>query len=222
MRLQFGGTAVGRALLAASLAVMTAGAVTLVAAPGSAQPAVMQPSGPTVIEPAGSAEAPSSVTVPAVELPPVPVPVPEPVPAAPVSAAGAEPVAAAEPPQPADVVREVGSWFAHGYTLDLRPDGTGTFAVWLGALAGDRIQLRLIPAPGTATVAEVTVIETIGQGALGQESRPGTGGLVTISFGDAVRTAHVEWTAGPDRHSADLCPTEGLDAGAMEALRCGA
>ena len=194
MRLQFGGTAVGRALLAASLAVMTAGAVTLVAAPGSAQPAVMQPSGPTVIEPAGSAEAQYAVIVPAVEL----------------------------PPAPADVVREVGSWFAHGYTLDLRPDGTGTFAVWLGALAGDRIQLRLIPAPGAATVAEVTAIETIGRGALGQDARPGTGGLVTISFGDAVRTAHVEWTAGPDRHSADLCPTEGLDSGAMEALRCGA
>lgn len=197
-----------------------------------------------MIEPAEPAEAQPAVTVPALEMPPAPQPGPAAtVPPAPAPAVEALPVpgsavemlpataptpAAApaesvtEAPAPADVVREVGSWFAHGYTLDLRPDGTGTFAVWLGALDGDRIQLRLIPAPGTATVAEVTAIETIGQGALGQGARPGTGGLVTISFGDDVRTAHVEWTSGPDRHSADLCPTEGLDAGAMEALRCGA
>jgi len=120
------------------------------------------------------------------------------------------------------VVRETGSWFAHGYTLDLRDDGTGDFAVWMGAFDGTRIALRLIPAPGPATVAEVQSVETIGQGALSPDTVPGVGGLVTISFGDPVRTAHVEWTAGADRLQADLCPSVGLDAAAMEILRCGA
>lgn len=123
---------------------------------------------------------------------------------------------------PADVVRETGSWFAHGYTLDLRPDGTGTFAVWIGAFDGNRVHLRLIPAPGEATVAEVVAVETVGAGALAPDELPATGGLVTIGVGQEVRTAHVEWSSGPRRLSVDLCPAEGLDAAAMEALRCGA
>ena len=121
-----------------------------------------------------------------------------------------------------DVVREVGSWFAHGYTLDLRRDGTGTFSVWLGAFDGDRVQLRLIPAPGPATVAEVIAVETVGDGALGPDARPGIGGLVTILFGEEITTAHVEWTSGPDRHAVDLCPAVGLDVASMNALHCGA
>lgn len=123
---------------------------------------------------------------------------------------------------PADVVRETGSWFAHGYTLDLRQDGTGTFAAWVGALDGHRIRLRLIPAPGEATVAEVVAVETVGGGALAPDELPGIGGLVTVGVGQEVRTAHVEWSSGPRRFSVDLCPTEGLDAGAMVRLRCGA
>lgn len=125
-------------------------------------------------------------------------------------------------PAPADLVRETGSWFAHGYTLDLRPDGTGTVAVWIGATDGHRLQLRLIPAPGEATVAEVVAVETVGGGALGPDELPGMGGLVTIAVGRQVRTAHVEWSSGPRRLSVDLCPAEGLDTRAMEALRCGA
>lgn len=125
-------------------------------------------------------------------------------------------------PTPAEVVRETGSWISHGYTLELRPDGTGEFAAWVGAYDGTSIQLRLIPAPGPATVAEVTAVETIGDGGLGVDEVPGVGGLVTIAFGDAVRTAHVEWSSGPRRMTADLCPATGLDAAAMEALRCGA
>lgn len=125
-------------------------------------------------------------------------------------------------PTPAEVVRETGSWVSHGYTLDLRPDGSGLFAAWVGAFDGTRIQLRLIPAPGSATVAEVTAIEKVGAGALGADEVPGVGGLVTIAFGDTVRTAHVEWSSGPRRLVADLCPTEGLDAAQMAVLRCGA
>lgn len=125
-------------------------------------------------------------------------------------------------PAPSDVVREVGSWFAHGTTLELLPDGNGTFATWVGAFDGNRISLRLIPAPGEATVAEVVAVETVGQGALAPEALPGMGGLFTIAFGIDVRTAHVEWTAGPDRHAVDLCPAQGLDAAMMEALSCGA
>ncbi|MFN3601828.1 MAG: hypothetical protein ACK4UY_10625 [Dietzia sp.] len=125
-------------------------------------------------------------------------------------------------PSPAEVVRETGSWFSHGYTLDLRADGTGMFAAWVGAFDGTRVQLSLIPAPGSATVAEVTAVETVGLGGLAPDERPGVGGLVTIAFGDAVRTAHVEWSSGPHRLSADLCPTEGLDAAQMAVLRCGA
>ena len=125
-------------------------------------------------------------------------------------------------PAPADVVRETGSWFTHGTTLDLLADGTGTLATWVGAFDGDRIALRLIPAPGEATVAEVVAIETVGRGALGPQARPGIGGLVTIEFGTQVRSAHVEWASGAERHAVDLCPAEGLDAAAMEALRCGA
>ena len=125
-------------------------------------------------------------------------------------------------PLPSAVVRETGSWFAHGYTLDLRPDGTGTFAVWNGAYDGTRLQLRLVPLPGPAVVADITAIETVGAGALGPRELPGLGGLVTVAVGEDVRTAHVEWTSGPQRLAADLCPTEGLDAAAMAALRCGA
>ncbi|WP_228549038.1 hypothetical protein [Dietzia sp. SYD-A1] len=125
-------------------------------------------------------------------------------------------------PSPAEVVRETGSWFSHGYTLDLRADGTGMFAAWTGAFDGTRVHVRLIPAPGPATVAEVTAVETVGRGGLATDERPGVGGLVTISFGDAVRTAHVEWSSGPRRLAADLCPSEGLDADEMAALRCGA
>ena len=178
MRHQVGSKTIGQSLLAASLAVITAGAVTLVAEPTNARAVSGQPSGPAI--------------------------------------------AAASVPAPSDVVREVGSWFAHGYTLDLRRDGTGTFSVWLGAFDGDRVQLRLIPAPGPATVAEVIAVETVGDGALGPDARPGIGGLVTILFGEQETTAHVEWTSGPDRHAVDLCPTAGLDADAMNALRCGA
>lgn len=137
------------------------------------------------------------------------------------------PVAAQDPvvapvPVPADLVEETGSWFAHGHTLDLRADGTGTFAVWVGAFDGNLIDVSLIPAPGPATVAEVVGVETVGAGALGPDGTPGIGGLVTIAFGAPVRTAHVEWTSGPRRLSADLCPTEDLDAVAMAILRCGA
>ena len=125
-------------------------------------------------------------------------------------------------PTPSDVVRETGSWFSHGRTLVLRSDGSGTFESWIGAFDGDLISLRLIPAPGDATVAEIVAVETIGEGALASEARPGVGGLVTVTFGTGIRTAHLEWTAGPDRHPVDLCPAEGLDASAMEALGCGA
>lgn len=125
-------------------------------------------------------------------------------------------------PSPAQAVRETGSWISHGYTLELRPDGTGTFAVWHGAFDGTRLQLRLVPLPGAATVADITAIETVGDGALAPDELPGVGGLVTVGFGEAVRTAHVEWTAGPRRLAADLCPAQGLDAAAMAALRCGA
>lgn len=145
--------------------------------------------------------------------------------AAPVAdapATGAVVAAAAGVLAPADVVRETGSWFAHGRTLDLRDDGTGTFASWIGAFDGTLLQLRLIPAPGEATVAEVTGIETVGAGALAPDETPGLGGLVTVTFGDPVRTTHVEWTSGPRRLSADLCPVEGLDAEQMNVLRCGA
>lgn len=132
-------------------------------------------------------------------------------------------VAAPAPvPAPHEVVRETGSWFAHGRTLDLRGDGTGTFASWVGAFDGTRLQLRLIPAPGPATVAEVTAVETVGAGALGPSETPGVGGLVTVVVGSPIRTAHVEWTSGPHRLAADLCPTVGLDAAQMNALRCGA
>lgn len=134
----------------------------------------------------------------------------------------AAPTVAAPAPSPAEVVRETGSWFSHGYTLDLRADGTGMFAAWVGAFDGTRVQLSLIPAPGSATVAEVTAVETVGLGGLGPDEQPGVGGLVTIAFGDAVRTAHVEWSSGPRRLAADLCPTEGLDAAQMAVLRCGA
>lgn len=147
--------------------------------------------------------------------------------AAPIGAAPAVPDAAPAPapapaPSPAELADETGSWFSHGYTLELRDDGTGELAAWLGAFDGTRIQLSLIPAPGPATVAEVTGIEQIGAGALAPAEQPGVGGLVTMTFGDEVRTAHVEWTSGADRLTADLCPTEGLDAEQMSALRCGA
>ncbi|MFN3339237.1 MAG: hypothetical protein ACK40Z_06015 [Dietzia sp.] len=144
-----------------------------------------------------------------------------------VSMAGAStlvaaPTVAVPVPSPAEVVRETGSWFSHGYTLDLRADGTGMFAAWVGAFDGTRVQLSLIPAPGSATVAEVTAVETVGSGGLAPGELPGIGGLVTIAFGDGVRTAHVEWSSGPRRLAADLCPTEGLDAAQMAVLRCGA
>lgn len=136
-------------------------------------------------------------------------------------------------PSPAQMVTETGSWFAHGQTLELRDDGSGEFAVWLGAFDGTRIGLRLIPAPGEATVAEVTSVEQVGAGALAPHEQPGVGGLVTIAFGDVptvgdgggvdgLRTAHVEWTSGPERMTADLCPDAGLNAEQMNLLRCGA
>lgn len=166
--------------MAAALAVMVAGAATIVAAPTGAAPA---DSGPTLTGPA---------------------------------------VAVVPHPAPSEVVRETGSWISHGYTLDLRPDGTGAFSVWRGAFDGTRVQLRLIPAPGAAAVAEVTSVEVVGAGALGADEEPGVGGLVTILFGDEVRTAHVEWSSGPRRLAADLCPAVGLDAAQMATLRCGA
>ena len=140
--------------------------------------------------------------------------------ASPTTSAATGPV----PPVPApwEVVRETGSWFSHGYTLDLRADGTGMLAAWVGAFDGTRVQVRLIPAPGSATVAEVTAVETVGLGGLAPDEQPGVGGLVTIVVGDEVRTAHVEWSSGPRRLAADLCPTEGLDAEMMAVLRCGA
>lgn len=138
------------------------------------------------------------------------------------AAPGAGPAMAPAILSPADVVRETGSWFAHGYTLDLRQDGTGTFAAWLGAFDGHRFQLRLIPAPGEATVAEVVAVESVGSGALAPDELPGVGGLVTVAVGQEIRTAHIEWSSGPRRLSVDLCPTEGLDAQAMAMLRCGA
>lgn len=199
MRPVHGGEMARRAILAAALVVTTAGAAAVATADSGSD---SRPPGnpaevslPVQHEPAANA----AVYGDAAELR-----VPEGVPA------------------PADVVRETGSWFAHGTTLDLRPDGTGTLATWVGAFDGDRISLRLIPAPGAATVAEIVAIETVGQGALAPEVRPGIGGLVTVSFGERVRTAHVEWTCGAQRHAVDLCPAEGLDAAAMEALRCGA
>lgn len=147
-------------------------------------------------------------------------------PAVPTVVAPVEPVAASVPPPavltPTDVVRETGRWFSHGRTLELRPDGTGTFAVWMGAFDGHLVQLRLIPAPGAATVAEVVAIDRVGEGALAPDETPGIGGLVTVSFGRAARAAHVEWSSGPRRLAADLCAAEGLDARAMEELRCGA
>lgn len=147
-------------------------------------------------------------------------------PAVPSAVAHVEPMGASVPApailSPADVVRETGRWFSHGRTLELRPDGTGTFAVWMGAFDGHLVQLRLIPAPGEATVAEVVAVDRVGAGALAPDEVPGIGGLVTVTFGQAARTAHVEWSSGPRRLAADLCPTEGLDARAMEELRCGA
>ncbi|WP_245847675.1 hypothetical protein [Dietzia natronolimnaea] len=140
----------------------------------------------------------------------------------PAVATPAAPSPAVTAPSPAEVVRETGSWFSHGYTLDLRADGTGMLAAWVGAFDGTRVQLRLIPAPGPATVAEVTAVETVGRGGLAADQQPGVGGLVTVAFGDEVRTAHVEWSSGPRRLAADLCPVEGLDAEMMAALRCGA
>lgn len=145
-----------------------------------------------------------------------------PVVAAAAPAPVAVPVAGVLSPAPAELVRETGSWFAHGRTLDLRADGTGTLAAWVGAYDGTRIQLRLIPAPGPASVAEVTAVENVGAGGLGPDERPAVGGLVTVSFGAPIRTAHVEWSAGPHRVVADLCPAAGLTAEQMNALRCGA
>lgn len=203
MRYVCGRKAASRVALAVSLAVLTAGAATV-----------------ATVRPADSQVFPGPAIVAAAETSPVSAPEPI-LPSALVSPPAPAP-AQASAPTPADVVRETGTWFAHGYTLDLRDDGTGDFAVWMGAFDGTRIALRLIPAPGPATVAEVLSVETIGQGALSPDAVPGVGGLVTISFGDPVRTAHVEWTAGADRLQADLCPSVGLDAAAMEILRCGA
>lgn len=245
------GRAAGRGLVAAALATAMAGATAVGAAeiaggedgvPGtSAAPGVAAPTVPAVVS------APAAVSVPALAPAPVSDPVSAPVSEAPAPLAPAVAPAPAPPPAPAvapapapgnapapaDVVRETGSWFAHGYTLELRDDGTGQFAVWHGAFDGTRIGLRLIPAPGPATVAEVTTVEQVGEGALAPHEQPGIGGLVTIAFGDVpvtdsapavegVRTAHVEWTSGADRLSADLCPAEGLDAEQMALLRCGA
>lgn len=217
MRYVCGRKAASRVALAASLAVLTAGAATV----ATVRPADSQVfPGPAIVAAAETSpvSAPEPILLPEPIRPPALVPSPTSTPAPAPSPAPAP----APAPTPADVVRETGTWFAHGYTLDLRDDGTGDFAVWMGAFDGTRIALRLIPAPGPATVAEVLSVETIGQGALSPDAVPGVGGLVTISFGDPVRTAHVEWTAGADRLQADLCPSVGLDAAAMEILRCGA
>ena len=196
-----------RAILAAALVVITAGAAAVATADSGSDPRL----------PGTPAEVSQAVHV----EPALPV-----VRGADVTAVGygdvGELVVPEGVPAPADVVRETGSWFTHGTTLDLLADGTGTLASWVGAFDGDRISLRLIPAPGEATVAEIVGIETIGQGALGPEARPGVGGLVTVAFGAQARTAHVEWTSGAQRHAVDLCPAEGLDVAAMEALSCGA
>lgn len=190
MRRKVGGRTANRAILAAALVAITAGATSIAAAPTGAGPGDRSvPTAQAHIAPAALESGP--VLAPAIL-------------------------------SPADVVRETGSWFAHGYTLDLRQDGTGTLAVWLGAFDGHRIQLRLIPAPGEATVAEVVAVETVGRGALATDELPGIGGLVTVAFGQQIRTAHVEWSSGPRRLTVDLCPTEGLDAQAMAVLRCGA
>ena len=135
-----------------------------------------------------------------------------------VVAVPASPVA----PAPAELVRATGSWISHGYSLDLRADGTGEFAAWVGAFDGTTMRLRLVPYRGPAAVAEVVAIETAGAGGLAPDEVPGAGGLLTIAFGDRVRTAHVEWTSGPRRMAADLCPAEGLDADQMAVLRFGA
>lgn len=194
MRRKVGGRTANRAILAAALVAITAGAMSVAAAPTGTGP------GDRAVPTATAHIAPAALeSGPALALALAPAIL-----------------------SPADVVRETGSWFAHGYTLDLRQDGTGTFAVWLGAFDGHRIQLRLIPAPGEVTVAEVVAVETVGRGALAADELPGIGGLVTVAVGREVRTAHVEWSSGPRRLSADLCPTEGLDAQAMSMLRCGA
>ena len=169
-------------------------AAVLALATGSASAALAAPTGATPTVPGAVAVAPATTPVPVAYL----------------------------TPAPADLVRQTGSWYRHGRTLDLRADGTGTFATWVGALDGTLLRLRLVPAPGPAAVAEVTAVETVGAGALAPAEEPGVGGLVTMTFGAPVRTAHVEWTAGPTRHAEDLCPAEGLDADQMAALRCGA
>lgn len=192
-----GGKSTSRVILAAALAILTVGATAM-----------------AVAEPAGSQAIPGPAIMAVAEVSPAPD--------GPARMGLQPPAVVEQVPAPADVVQQTGSWFAHGYTLDLRDDGTGTFAVWLGAFNGNRMQLRLIPAPGAATVAEILAVDTIGQGALAPDALPGVGGLVTISFGDAVRTAHVEWTSGAERQAADLCPAAGLDAAALEALHCGA
>ena len=193
MRHQLGGRTANRLLVAAALVTLTVGAGSVAASPRTLAPG--GPAVPTVVAPV-----------------------------APVAASGSAPAVLAPPavPSPADVVRETGRWFSHGRTLELRPDGSGTFAVWMGAFDGHLVQLRLIPAPGEATVAEVVAVDRVGEGALAHDEVPGIGGLVTVTFGPAARTAHVEWSSGPRRLAADLCATEGLDARAMEELRCGA
>ncbi|MCT1713315.1 hypothetical protein M3B38_15300 [Dietzia cinnamea] len=193
MRHYLGGQTANRLLVAAALVTLTAGAASVAASPQAFAPG--EPAVPTVVAPV-----------------------------APVAASGPAPAVLAPPavPSPADVVRETGRWFSHGRTLELRPDGSGTFAVWMGAFDGHLVQLRLIPAPGEATVAEVVAVDRVGEGALAHDEVPGIGGLVTVTFGPAARTAHVEWSSGPRRLAADLCATEGLDARAMEELRCGA
>ena len=136
-------------------------------------------------------------------------------------AVSASPTAQGEAP-PAALVARTGGWFSHGRTLELRDDGTGTLAAWIGAFDGTRIELRLVPLDGVGEVAEVTGIEQIGRGALAPSETPGPGGLVTVEFGDPVPTAHVQWSAGARRMQADLCPVSGLTRSDMERLHCGA
>ena len=125
-------------------------------------------------------------------------------------------------PSPTQLVERTGQWFSHGRTLELRDDGTGTFTAWIGAFDGTRIRLRLVPVDGVGEVAEVTAVEQIGLGALSPSETPGVGDLVTIGFGEPVPTAHVQWSAGPRRKRAGLCPVAGLNRHDMEALGCGA
>src|SRR5699024_12851703 len=79
--------------------------------------------------------------------------------AAPIGAAPAVLDAAPAPapapaPSPAELADETGSWFSHGYTLELRGAGTGELAACPGALDGPTMPLSPTPAPRPAPGAE--------------------------------------------------------------------